>query len=42
VVIVTDHRKVDYAWLAERAKLIVDTRNTTRGLRDFEDKIIRL
>jgi hypothetical protein len=42
VVIVTDHRKVDYAWLAERAKLIVDTRNTTRGLKDFEDKIIRL
>ncbi|MGH9833584.1 MAG: nucleotide sugar dehydrogenase [Blastocatellia bacterium] len=42
VVIVTDHRKIDYAWLAERAKLIVDTRNTTRGLKDFADKIIRL
>ncbi len=42
VVIVTDHRNIDYAWLAERAKLIVDTRNTTRGLKDFEDKIIRL
>lgn len=42
VVIVTDHRKVDYAWLTERAKLVVDTRNSTRGLRDFEEKIIRL
>ena len=42
VVIVTDHRKVDYAWLIERAKLVVDTRNTTRGLSDFEEKIIRL
>lgn len=42
VVIVTDHRKIDYAWLTERAKLVVDTRNATRGLRDFEDKIIRL
>ncbi len=42
VVIVTDHRNIDYAWLAERAKLVVDTRNTTRGLKDFEDKIIRL
>ncbi len=42
VVIVTDHSKVDYAWLTERAKLVVDTRNTTRGLSDFEDKIIRL
>jgi len=42
VVIVTDHSQVDYAWLTERAKLVVDTRNTTRGLRDFEEKIIRL
>ena len=42
VVIVTDHRNIDYAWLAERAKLVVDTRNTTRGLKDFADKIIRL
>ncbi|HEY7184073.1 MAG TPA: UDP-N-acetyl-D-glucosamine dehydrogenase, partial [Blastocatellia bacterium] len=42
VVIVTDHRKINYAWLAEHAKLVVDTRNATRGLSDFEDKIIRL
>jgi len=42
VVIVTDHRNIDYAWVVERAKLVVDTRNTTRGLKDFEDKIIRL
>jgi len=42
VVIVTDHRKINYAWLTEHAKLVVDTRNATRGLSDFEDKIIRL
>jgi hypothetical protein len=42
VVIVTDHRQVDYAWLTELAQLVVDTRNATRGLRDFEEKIIRL
>jgi UDP-N-acetyl-D-glucosamine dehydrogenase len=42
VVIVTNHGKFDYTWLAERAKLVVDTRNATRGLRDFEEKIIRL
>ncbi len=42
VVIVTDHRKIDYAWLAEHARLVVDTRNATRGLSDFEEKIIRL
>jgi UDP-N-acetyl-D-glucosamine dehydrogenase len=44
VVIVTDHRAIDYGALAEQAQLIVDTRNTTRHLRDerFTGKIIRL
>jgi UDP-N-acetyl-D-glucosamine dehydrogenase len=44
VVIVTDHRQIDYRWVAERASLIVDTRNTTRDLREaeMEAKIIRL
>ena len=44
VVIVTDHRNIDYGWLVEHAKLVVDTRNTTRGLRDerSDGKIIRL
>lgn len=44
VVIVTDHRAIDYGSLAEQAQLIVDTRNTTRHLRDerFSSKIIRL
>ncbi|MGH9844732.1 MAG: UDP binding domain-containing protein, partial [Blastocatellia bacterium] len=44
VVIVTDHRKVDYDWVCDLAKLVVDTRNATRGLSDgrFEGKIIRL
>jgi UDP-N-acetyl-D-glucosamine dehydrogenase len=44
VVIVTDHRKIDYGWVAQKARLVVDTRNTTRDLREprFDDKIIRL
>ncbi len=44
VVIVTDHRNIDYGWLVEHAKLVVDTRNTTRKLRDerSDGKIIRL
>ena len=44
VVIVTDHRKIDYGWVAARAALLVDTRNATRDLRDerFAEKIIRL
>jgi UDP-N-acetyl-D-glucosamine dehydrogenase len=31
-VIVADHRAVDYAWLLQQARLVVDTRNATRGL----------
>jgi UDP-N-acetyl-D-glucosamine dehydrogenase len=44
VVIVTDHRKINYEWVAERAALLVDTRNATRNLRDgkFAEKILRL
>ena len=40
VVIVTDHHKVDYACLVEKAKLIFDTRNALKGHRS--DKIVRL
>ncbi|MBL8208591.1 MAG: nucleotide sugar dehydrogenase [Blastocatellia bacterium] len=44
VVIVTDHRAVDYRWVAERAKILVDTRNATRELKRTElaEKIIHL
>jgi UDP-N-acetyl-D-glucosamine dehydrogenase len=40
VVIVTDHRGVDYAALAETAALVVDTRNALKGIES--DKIFRL
>jgi len=33
VVIVTDHSSYDYPWIVEQAKLIVDTRNATKGIR---------
>jgi UDP-N-acetyl-D-glucosamine dehydrogenase len=44
VVIVTDHRNIDYTWLVQHANLIVDTRNATRGLTDENSsrRIIRL
>jgi len=32
VVIVTDHSQYDYAKIVEEAKLVVDTRNATRGI----------
>jgi UDP-N-acetyl-D-glucosamine dehydrogenase len=41
VIIVTDHRNVDYKWIVENAKLVVDTRNATRPLGELE-KVIRL
>src|SRR5579875_3321422 len=40
VVIVTDHRGVDYKSVVERGKLIVDTRNALKGFRS--SKIVRL
>jgi UDP-N-acetyl-D-glucosamine dehydrogenase len=33
VLIVTDHSDYDYAQIVQRAKLVVDTRNATRGIR---------
>ena len=40
VVIVTDHKKFDYAALVKNARLIVDTRNVLKGIQS--DKIVRL
>ncbi|MDQ2774836.1 MAG: nucleotide sugar dehydrogenase [Acidobacteriota bacterium] len=40
VVIVTDHRNVDYRAILEHSKLVVDTRNALKGIKS--DKIVRL
>jgi UDP-N-acetyl-D-glucosamine dehydrogenase len=42
VVIVTDHRTVDYQMLVERASLIVDTRNATRDCVRANARIVSL
>ena len=44
VVIVTDHRGIDYSRVARLAPLIVDTRNVTRHLEvtGLEEKVVRL
>jgi len=42
VVIVTDHRRLDYERVAVHANLVVDTRNATADLSDYRDKIVRL
>lgn len=43
VVIVTDHSNVDYKMVAQRAKLVVDTRNALKAVRaDAKAKIVSL
>jgi UDP-N-acetyl-D-glucosamine dehydrogenase len=39
VVIVTDHSDYDYSGIVREARLVVDTRNATRGIRS--EKIMR-
>jgi len=40
VVIATDHSCYDWKWIVDKAKLVFDTRNATRGI--VSDKIYRL
>lgn len=42
VVILTDHPTVDYDWVVERARLVFDTRNATRGLGRESGNVVRL
>jgi len=42
VVIVTDHRCINYGWLARHAQIVVDTRNATRNVRRGRQKIVKL
>jgi UDP-N-acetyl-D-glucosamine dehydrogenase len=42
VLIVTDHSCIDYQWVAEHARLILDTRNATRDVAGFAEKIFRI
>jgi len=41
VLIVTDHSAYDWEWIAAEAPLLVDTRNATRSLNRFQEKIVR-
>jgi UDP-N-acetyl-D-glucosamine dehydrogenase len=42
VVIATDHRSYDWAWVARHARLIVDTRNATAGVTAPSATIVKL
>ncbi len=41
-VIITDHSKYDFAKIASKAKLIVDTRNATCSIKKYRRKIVKL
>ena len=42
VVITTDHSCLDYEWIVEKAKLVVDTRNATRNVKNNREKIVKI
>ncbi len=42
VIILTPHRHVDYQWVVNEARLVVDTANATRNVSQNRPKIIRL
>jgi UDP-N-acetyl-D-glucosamine dehydrogenase len=41
VVIATDHSSYDYAFIVRHAQLVIDTRNATRAVTEFREKIVR-
>jgi UDP-N-acetyl-D-glucosamine dehydrogenase len=42
VVIITDHSAFDWAWIAQQARLIVDTRNALKGVSGSTARIVKL
>jgi UDP-N-acetyl-D-glucosamine dehydrogenase len=40
VLIATDHSTFDCHWIVRASRLVVDTRNATRGVREGRDKIV--
>ncbi len=42
VVIVTDHSAYDYDWIVRNSKLIFDTRNATKLVKDNRGKVVKL
>jgi UDP-N-acetyl-D-glucosamine dehydrogenase len=41
VLIVTDHSAVDYEFVVKHSRLVIDTRNATRGVNGADDKVRR-
>lgn len=41
VVVVTDHSQIDYEWIVANAPLIIDTRNVTKKMKRWKNKIVK-
>ena len=41
VVVVTDHTTIDYSWVVRHSPLIIDTRNVTKHITQWNDKIVK-
>ena len=41
VLIITDHAKFDYDFIVANSKLVIDTRNTTKGKRSRNGRIVK-
>ena len=41
VLIATDHSSYDYSFIARNARLVIDTRNATKNVREHKEKIVR-
>ena len=42
IIILTDHSSYDFRNIVQAAKLVVDTRNSTKDLHQFKDRVIKL
>jgi UDP-N-acetyl-D-glucosamine dehydrogenase len=42
LIILTDHSAYDFRAIIASAKLVIDTRNATKGFDEFRDRIIKL
>jgi UDP-N-acetyl-D-glucosamine dehydrogenase len=40
-VVVTDHSQIDYGWVVKHAPLIIDTRNVTKDMKRWKNKIVK-
>ena len=41
VLVATDHSAYNWPWIVEHSRLIVDTRNATRGVKAADERVVR-